>query len=243
MERKSFAITELKADAAGPPGSFEALVAVFGNVDQGGDRLEPGAFKRTLAERGLPPIVWSHEWDTPPIGVTTSAQETPEGLVLKGRLFVGQGEDNQRAREVYTAMKAADGNGQAPLREFSFGYSARDYRFETAADGTEVRVLSDVELYEAGPTLVGMNPATRLIGIKSGATLQIVDGDPAPANAGTANPADTNFTTTTEQADKPAASQPDPAPEAGTELSEDDRVRIGRLLADHPHHYHQENPS
>ena len=230
MEHKAFPITEIKAPQDGQPGEFQALVSVFGNVDRGGDRLERGAFQRTLAERGLPPIIWSHEWGTPPIGVTTSAQETDEGLVLSGRLFVGEDEDHAVARQVYAAMRAADGNGQSPLREFSFGYQAKEFSYEEQDDGTRVRVLTDVDLFEAGPTLVGMNPDTRLLSIKNasaaavpGATLTISyqdgAGDGADRSDGTAE-------------DKPG---PNPAPAAG----EEGQARIGRLLAEQPQHHIQ----
>lgn len=225
MEHKAFPITQIKA-GDGAPGEFSALVAVFGNVDRGGDRIEPGAFKRTLKERGLPPIVWSHEWETPPIGVCTSAQETPEGLVLNGRLFVGDGEDHEVARQVYTAMKAADGNGQSPLREFSFGYAARDYRYETQDDGTEIRILSDVELYEAGPTLVGMNPATRLIGIKA-------DRSEAGITV--------TFDTSNFAASGGKSEQEDDKPGPNPEQGDEDRAKIGRLLAEHPIHVPEED--
>lgn len=167
MELKSFPLREVKAiDDADVPGTFEAIVAVFGNVDEGGDRIEKGAFARTLAEKGLPPIVWSHEWQVPPIGVVQSASETDEGLLIKGNLFVGPDDDHAIAKQVYTAMRAKDGNGRSPLREFSFGYAVRDASDETV-DGKDVRVLKDLELFEVGPTLVGMNPETRLVGVKT----------------------------------------------------------------------------
>lgn len=54
-----------------------------------------------------------------------------------------------------------------PLREFSFGYEVRDSHKEEV-DGKSVRVLTDVEVLEVGPTLIGMNPATRLVTVKRG---------------------------------------------------------------------------
>lgn len=166
----TFEVTELKTLGADEPaGTFEAIVAVFGNVDRGGDIVEPGAFRKTLsprAGRGLPPIVWSHNWDTPPIGVTTEAEETEKGLRIKGRLFVGEGEDSPVARQVYTAMKAKDGRGKSPLREFSFGYAATEVGFKDV-DGQEVRLIKSLDLFEVGPTLVGMNPATELVAVKT----------------------------------------------------------------------------
>jgi hypothetical protein len=65
LQHKSFA-TATDADSAG---QFEALVAVFNNIDKGGDRILAGAFTKTLAAwraSGDPvPVIWSHEWGRP----------------------------------------------------------------------------------------------------------------------------------------------------------------------------------
>jgi HK97 family phage prohead protease len=155
-------VKALAADAA--PGTFEAVVACFGNVDLADEVIERGAFEASLAE-GLPPIVWSHDWLTPPIGVCLGASETDEGLLVRGQLFVGDGDDHPRAREVYTAMRAADGNGVAPLREWSVGLTVKRERFEDR-DGRKVVVLEELGLLECGPCLRGVNPATRTVGVK-----------------------------------------------------------------------------
>jgi len=160
METKSFALREVKMADGDAAGTFEAVVSVFGNVDQGGDRMMKGAFARTLKERGMPPVVWSHEWQVPPIGTIDDAKETDEGLQVKGRLFIGPDEDHAVAKQVYAAMKAG------ALREFSFGYAAKDSRM-VDEDGDEIREITDVDLFEVGPTLVGMNPDTRLVGVKA----------------------------------------------------------------------------
>lgn len=216
MEHKSFALTELKAVAdTDEPGTFEAVVAVFGNVDRGGDRILPGAFKRTLKERGLPPVVWSHNWDVPPIGVVQEAAETDEGLQIKGRLFVADDEDHAIARQVYAAMKAQDGNGAAPLREFSFGYETRGSN-SVEEDGDEIRELTDLELFEVGPTLVGMNPDTRLVGAK--ALREYADQIEKSAE---------------QEEEETDGDKPDPN---DTELSEEDRARIAELALAKPTH-------
>jgi HK97 family phage prohead protease len=178
VEHKSFGVSEFKViKDADEPGTFEALVSVFGNVDMGGDRVKKGAFKRTLEERGLPPIVWSHMWDVPPIGAVLDAAENNQGLRIKGRLFVGEDEDHSVARQVHTAMKAQDGRGMSPLREFSFGYQVQKSSTEEK-DGDEIRVLEDVDLFEVGPTLVGMNPDTQLLGVKD--LRALLKQDPQP---------------------------------------------------------------
>jgi hypothetical protein len=65
LRHKSFTT----AANTGSAGEFEALVAVFGNVDKGGDRIMPGAFTKTLAawraSEDPVPVIWSHDWNTP----------------------------------------------------------------------------------------------------------------------------------------------------------------------------------
>ena len=141
-------------------GAFTALVSVFGNVDLEGDIVMPGAFSRTLEERGLPPVFYSHQWWDGPIGATEKAEETEAGLVIEGRLFL----DSDLTKRVHASMSA----GQ--LREFSFAYDVVSSRSETR-DGQDVRLLDDLDLYEVGPTLLGMNPATELIDVRSGLRL------------------------------------------------------------------------
>jgi len=155
VERKSFPLTGVKASRS-EPGVFDALVAVFGNVDHGGDRIVPGAFTRTLEERGMPPVVWSHQWMVPPIGKTLDARETDRGLEIRAKLFVDEDDGHDTARQVYVAMR------EGALREFSFAYTTRESRF-VEEDGNTVRELHDLDLLEVGPTLVGMNPETELI--------------------------------------------------------------------------------
>jgi len=160
MLHKSFDILEAKADSE--KGTFEATVAVFGNVDKGGDRIMPGAFKDTLtkwAASGDPiPVILSHQWDNPMahIGVVDEAKETERGLWVKGTLDVA---DNDVARQVHRLMK------RRSLKEFSFGYSVPRGGEKRAKDGANE--LSLIDLAEVGPTLKGMNPATELHAVKT----------------------------------------------------------------------------
>lgn len=151
-------------------GEFEALVAVFSNIDSYGDRLMPGAFQKSLDEIGFPRLVWSHQWSIPPIGTTLSAKETEDGLVVKGQLFVDQG--IELVDHIYAGMAAKNGDGLPPLREFSFGYDVTESRWiktdepDAAEFGGEVRELTGITCFEAGPCLVGVNPDTELLAVK-----------------------------------------------------------------------------
>jgi HK97 family phage prohead protease len=160
MLHKSFGVLDAKADSE--TGTFEATVAVFGNVDKGGDRIIPGAFKSTLQrwrESGDPiPVILSHQWDNPMahIGVVNEAAETEKGLFVTGTLDV---KDNDVAKQVHRLMM------RRSLKEFSFGYSVPKGGQKRAKDGANE--LTEIDLAEVGPTLKGMNPATELHAVKS----------------------------------------------------------------------------
>jgi hypothetical protein len=96
-------------------------------------------------------------------GYKTEKGAVVDGLYLAGDFFV---DSHQTAKEVYTAMTSKGGDGLPPLRDWSFGYGARSVvsarrRGVRAAHKGHIRDLIEVDLYEAGPTLVGMNPTPR----------------------------------------------------------------------------------
>jgi HK97 family phage prohead protease len=143
-------------------GQVEAIVAVFGNVDHGGDRIVKGAFERTIRDwqkSGDPiPVVFNHEWGDlwSHIGVVDSIEETEKGLLTRYTLDV---KDNPAAAQVYRLMK------RRSLREHSFAYGIPKGGAAVTNDG--VNELRDLDLFEVGPTLKGMNPDTELLSVKS----------------------------------------------------------------------------
>lgn len=162
----TFSSPEFHADAGESPGMFEAVASTFNTPVKGlfyDQVLKPGCFARTLSEHGLPALVWSHDWDTPPIGVTLSAEETSEGLQATARLFVDEGEDSPVARQVWTAMKAKGGDGRPALREFSIGFNIVEADWEVHNE-EEILAIHDVDLIEFGPCLRGRN-VSRLIDV------------------------------------------------------------------------------
>ena len=49
-----------------PDGSFAGSLAVYNNIDLGGDLIEPGAFTKTIKEHGdQVPLLWQHKPDVP----------------------------------------------------------------------------------------------------------------------------------------------------------------------------------
>ena len=161
MQVKSFPVDTIEVKAASneaPNGEFTALVSVFGNTDLVGDRVMPGAFTNSLksytdAGKNLP-IVWSHDWGNAEsfIGKTLSAEETEDGLLIRGAFF-----DTPRAQTVRTLL------AERVVSEFSFAYDVVNE--QKGSDG--VNELLELKILEAGPTLKGANPATQLIAAKN----------------------------------------------------------------------------
>lgn len=145
-------------------GIIEAVVSVFGNVDSYGEKVMQGAFTGTL-NTALPTGVLSHDWNNP-VATTLEAEELkagdtrlPESIRANGGLrIVGQFfEDIPSSWETYKKIQ------RGLFREFSIGYRVLADEW---VDG--IRHLKEIELYEWSPVLVGANPATSLLAVKSG---------------------------------------------------------------------------
>ena len=155
--------TPLRVKAAGPDdnledGQFVAYASVFGNTDSYGDIVEPGAFKRTLAEWAEKgdtiPVLWGHDMHDPfaNIGGLTGAEEDEHGLKVTGQLDL----DNPTAAQVYRLMKGRRTN------RMSFAYSVRDS--EKKDDGNH---LKDLDLYEVSVVQVPANDLAEVLTVKS----------------------------------------------------------------------------
>jgi HK97 family phage prohead protease len=144
------------------------LAAVFGNVDDGNDRIHPGAFAKTINERaGRIRFLWQHNTAEPPTAVVkglreVSREELPADMLRKhpeatGALQVTREYlETPRGNEVLAGIKAG------AIAEMSFGYDVPKGKadFETV-DGKSIRNLREVRLWEMCDVLWGMNPATR----------------------------------------------------------------------------------
>ena len=163
MQHKTFDLLEVKTE--GEAGEFSALASVFGNVDLVGDRMMPGAFSKTLEkwrESGDPiPVVLSHGHDDVMKFVgkadPRAVLETDEGLLVQGQLDIDSG--NPVADQVYKLMR------ERLLKGWSFAYKVPKGGQKKAKDGANE--VSEVDLIEVGPTLVGANPEAQLQAVKS----------------------------------------------------------------------------
>jgi len=153
------------------PGYVEGYGAVFNNIDLGGDRIIPGAFKKTIAEK-LPlkriKFVDNHNgyWGSSEdiIGVVEGAKEDEFGLWFRAKLS-----KSQRAQEVREKIK--DGI----LDALSIGYNPVKYSYEKI-EGREddIRNLEEIELSEVSVVPWGMNPLATVTGVKGQENLELL---------------------------------------------------------------------
>ena len=142
-------------------GSFEALVAVFGNIDSQGDMVTKGAFADALATKAVWPSVWAHQMqDDTAIIATATAKETDEGLV-----FVADFLDTPRAQNIRKLMEAG------VITEFSWSGRVTEGSWVDKEGvgpwGDGYYEIRKVDLWEAGPCFKGANPDTELLDVKS----------------------------------------------------------------------------
>lgn len=176
VQKAAAASTALVSDE--PDGTFEAIVSAFGNKDSQGDVTEKGAFVESLGKRTAKgshlPAVWSHQFNNPEmfIGKYFEHEETETGLRLKGRLNLAWAM-GQRVYELYK---------EGLVTEFSWSGRVEDYKviekgdplFDEEKEWLNGARILKVDLWEAGPTFRGANPATELLSVKQSSGLSAV---------------------------------------------------------------------
>lgn len=177
-ETKAFSVGECKVIDE-DQGIVEHLVAVMGNVDLGDDIIHPGAFTKTIAERGHKvKVVDSHNygsamdvigkpialWEVDRAGLPSSVlAEFPMasgGLMARTQFLL----DTHKGSEIFTRIKAG------AIDQYSIGYDPLDMDYSKAmVDGDErtVRNLRTIKLGEYSPVVFAMNEATATVSAKA----------------------------------------------------------------------------
>jgi Caudovirus prohead serine protease len=141
------------------------IVAVHGNIDDGGDRSWPGSFgDLTVDGRMRARFLWMHNAMDPPTASINYVREIPKaqlpdrvrsyapdatGGVEVSRTYL----DTPRANEVLAGITAG------AIDEMSYAYQATRYDFEEI-EGKTIRNLYAMEIYDLSDVTWGMNPAT-----------------------------------------------------------------------------------
>lgn len=142
----------MEIKAITPEGTFEGILSPYGNVDDGGDVVEVGAFTKTIKERGSEiPLLWQHKRDEP-IGMLT-LEDSTDGLKVKGALLM----ELPEAQKAYLLIKARIVKG------LSIG-------FKSVKDAVQngIRHLKEIKLYEGSIVTFPMNELALITSVKSG---------------------------------------------------------------------------
>ena len=153
-ETRSFA---LEIRATGTDGSVEGYGSVFGVRDNYDDVIAKGAFVDSLAahksEGTMPAMLWQHD-SSQPIGVWSEMIEDENGLRIKGMLALG----TTRGKEAHELLKMGALNG------LSIGFMSKQWAYDQK---TEVRTLTEIELWEVSLVTFPANEKARITGVKS----------------------------------------------------------------------------
>jgi hypothetical protein len=152
-EIRSFA---LDIKASGDDGTVEGYGSVFGVKDSCDDVIDKGAFAKSLAAHKdagtMPAMLWQHN-AAEPIGVWTDMVEDERGLRVVGKLAM----DTVRGREAHSLIKMGAING------LSIGFMSKAWGYDRESD---IRTLTEVELWELSVVTFPANTAARVTGIK-----------------------------------------------------------------------------
>ena len=133
---------------------FSGYAATFNTIDATGDVIVPGAFAKTLREKGLSgiPMLWQHGRNSlDPVGQWTHMREDAHGLFVEGQLHMD--------------LTGAQGRLTLPRTGAVSGLSVR---FSVPNGGAEwdekisVRKLKEVDLWEISPVTWPANPSAKI---------------------------------------------------------------------------------
>lgn len=163
-------------------GVVEAIIAVFGNIDYKQDIIRKGAFKKTITETGLAVKVLDAHNSMSVLNIIGKPLEIKEvtkkqlpdeitneypmatgGVYTKTQFLM----DTPEGAGVFKRMKAG------VIDEWSFGFMPVKFNYDKLdsegkpdKDGTTIRIIEEIKLFEYSPVLWGANPATATISAK-----------------------------------------------------------------------------
>lgn len=146
---------EVKIDA--DKRTLTGYASTFGNKDLVGDIVQPGAFAKTISERGPNPnrngdikVLWQH-WD--PIGRPLHLEEDSKGLYVEAYI------SNTTLGNDALAL-AQDG----VIDKFSIGYDVIQDEYDP---NTSSRLLKELKLYEFSLVTFPANESANVTGMKN----------------------------------------------------------------------------
>ncbi len=157
-EVRSFA---LQIKAACDDGTVEGYGSVFGVRDNYDDVIAKGAFVQSLKDHKaagtMPAMLWQHDADKP-IGVWTEMVVEEKGLRIKGQLAM----ETVKGKEAHALLKMGAING------LSIGFMSKQWAYDRE---TEVRTLTEIDLWEVSLVTFPANEKARVTNVKSASEL------------------------------------------------------------------------
>lgn len=174
-------------DISSSAGIVEAIVSVFGVLDHGNDIVMPGAYAKTILERGRKiRVLDGHNSDSvlSVVGVPLAMRElSREELPAEVLSQWPEATGGLWTRTQYL-LNTEEGAGvfariaAGAVSEYSIGYQVMQAGYEDVVwrgQSVSARLLKEIKLWEYSPVVWGMNPAT--------ATVQVKTADTAPEPA------------------------------------------------------------
>lgn len=172
VEYTNCGLVELKFDGGGDAVTamrFKGYGAVFGNIDKGGDLIEPGAFADFLADmkagrQPWPAMLSQHgamgltAQDMTPVGIWHNLAEDGKGLDTEGQFA-----DTERGVELYKLGKMTP---RPAINGLSIGYIAKEATPRTKPTEPR-RTLKRIDLIEISPVTFPMNGKARITSVKA----------------------------------------------------------------------------
>lgn len=150
-------------DVDAKQGIVTGYFASFGNVDDGGDIIERGAFKKSIRERGpdsdKPRIkhLYMHDpWQI--LGAPQTLKEDKQGLYFESKIV-----ETSLGKDVLKLYE------EGVITEHSIGYDVITAKYDDSIKTPygPARVLKELRLWEGSAVTWGMNSNTPTTGVKS----------------------------------------------------------------------------
>ena len=148
--------------AVNEDGTIEGYGSVFGVKDSYADIIQRGAFDKSIKahreNKSMPAMLWQHDTSTI-LGVWTEMSEDANGLKLKGKLAM----DTVKGKEAHALLKMGALNG------LSIGFMTKQAQYD---EKTEIRTLTEVEIWETSIVTFPANTKARVTHVKSADEMQ-----------------------------------------------------------------------
>lgn len=157
IEHKDF---EFEVKEFAETGGLTGYLSTFGNVDGGKDIVVAGAFKKTLEDNPVKPLIWHHDPSEPSKVVGSfTAKEDARGLFIDADFLPDP--DSQNVRIKCKALRE-----RGVKLGLSIGYQIIRSAWDKVK-GESVRLLQELKLNEGSLTLFPMNEMALVTGVKS----------------------------------------------------------------------------